>query len=480
VSKQIDVRVPEKLLKLIVTPKPLKIAVGGRGAGKTIAFSDCWLKYCDDGERLICAREFQNSIEESVHSSLTRRINHHGIDSLEAGAKAITGNNGGKIVYLGLARNIGSVKSFDGANRVWIEEGQYISQGSIDVLFPTIREEGSEIWVSMNRGSSKDPISKSFLKIAEHDLARTGSYEDDYMMIVDINYNDNPWFPEKLSVQRLRDKEQMDDARYAHIWEGAYSDTVENAIIPPEWFDACIDAHEKLGFDPLGVEVVAHDPSDLGSDDKALCYRHGSVIKDIQYKEDGDVNEGCDWALGYAVKVKSDAFVWDVDGMGAGLKRQVSEALTGKKISAYEFSGAMAADNPDRIYDPIDDAFYGSKPKTNRETFFNRRAQKYWELRDRMYKTFCAVVRNKYFPPDELISFSSDIKCLDLARAEVCRIPLKDNNAGRIQILSKPEMKKLGIDSPNISDVIMMSISIKSVERKKWAQPIKPPKRSIA
>ena len=435
----------------------MKIAVGGRAATKTIAFSDCFLKFCDDGEKLLCAREHQNSLEQSVHSSMRRRISHYGIETLNPTTKKITSQTGGEIFYWGLARNIGSVKSLDGVNRVWIEEGQYISQESIDVLFPTIRENNSEIWISMNRGSSKDPVSKEFLLPYEHILERDGFYEDEYLMIVEINWYDNPWFPEKLNQQRIRAKKIMSRAKYDHIWGGAYSDTVENAIIEPEWFDACIDAHIKIGFEPEGVEVVSHDPFDGGNDPAGLAYRHGSVFKEVLESSDGRVNDACRWALDFAIEVGADEFVWDADGVGAGLREQVGKSLKGKKMSASEFHGQAAVDNPDQIYNKTEIDI--GKARSNRETFTNKRAQWYWILRDRMFKTYLAVTEKKWANPDELISFSSEITALRTLRAEICRIPKKPNGAGKIQILSKPEMKALKIDSPNLADSVMMNLS---------------------
>lgn len=452
-QNDIQVKVPEKLLPLILKPKPLKIAVGGRGAGKTIAFSDVFLKFCDDGERIICAREFQNSIEESVHSSLVSRIIHHQISNIKPAKSAITSTNDGKIVYLGLARNIGSVKSFDKAGKVWIEEGQYISQESINILFPTIRENGSEIWISMNRGSSKDPVSTNFLKQAEPDLARCGYYEDDYMIIVEINWNDNPWFPDKLRTQMERDREQMDSATFDHIWNGKYSDTVKDAIIKPEWFDACVDAHKKLGFEPLGQEKVAYDPSDSGDDPEALAYMHGNVVLEAMSADAKSIDDATDWATDYTNAVQADVFIWDCDGMGIGLKRQVSDSFKGKKVTFEQFRGSHTAESPDSVYMPASGD--RSKPKTNKETFANQRAQFYIALRDRMVKTWMAVKKGKYINPEELISFDSGIKHLDLLRSELCRIPRKYGGA-RIQILDKQQMKKLGIDSPNIADCVMM------------------------
>lgn len=454
---EIRLQLPEKLVPLIVKPKRLKIAVGGRGAAKSITFADVFLKYCSDGEKVCCAREFQNSIDDSVHSLLKSRIEVNSIGGMSATATTIESVRGGQIIYKGLARNIQSIKSMFGVKRIWIEEGQTLSDSSLDTLMPTIREDDSEIWVSMNRGSSKDPISKRYLNAIEHILEAKGYYEDDDMIVVQINWQDNPFFPDVLESERQRDLRVMSRAKYDHIWEGKYSDSVENAIILPEWFDACVDSHIRLSFKPEGIEVVAHDPSDQGEDAKGLCYRHGNVIVDVQQMKIGDVNEGADWATGYANKIRADLFIWDVDGMGAGLRRQISDSLSAKAIPIDAFSGAASADNPDQVYQPIDGEI--SKPKSNRETFANKRAQYYWNLRDRCYKTWLSVTQLKHYPADDLISFSSAIADMPQLRSEICRIPSKENGAGKVQIMRKDEMRKMGISSPNLADAVMMSLS---------------------
>ena len=466
------VQIAEKLLPILTKPKRLKIAVGGRGGSKSIGFADAFLKKCDDGERLCCGREFQNSIDDSVHSLLTARVDALDIaDHYSISAKDITSRSGGKIFYKGLARNPESIKSMQGVNTLWIEEAQTLSEKTIEVLFPTIRETDSEIWCSLNRGSSKDPFARRFLKPYEDHLKRHGYYEDDETLIVEINWQDNPWFPTVLQGERLRDKKNLPPARYEHIWEGAYSDTVDNAIIEPEWFDACIDAHIKLGFKPEGIEVVSHDAFDGGQDPAALAYRHGSVILDVQESSVGRANDGCDWAIDYALKVNADAFTWDGDGVGAGLKRQIDLALGPKNINIQMFNGGTSPDRPDAIYEPSDGEI--RKAKTNRETFYNRRAQAAWMVRDRMFKTYLAVRDGSYINPDELISISSTIKGLPVLRAEACRLPKKDNGSGKIQLMSKPEMKKLGIDSPNMFDALMMNIAYVPVRRKKVRTPQK-------
>ena len=100
------------------------------------------------------------------------------------------------------------------------------------------------------------------------------------------------------------------------------------------------------------TKIVSHDPSDLGTDDKAVVIRHGSVITDAKLKHFGDVNKGCDWAADIANRAKADVFVWDADGMGLSLKRQVSEAFTGKKIEIRPFRGSLGASDPGKVYRP--------------------------------------------------------------------------------------------------------------------------------
>ena len=469
-KQRIVVQVAEKLERLIITPKRLKIAVGGRSGQKSIAFADSFLKFCDDGQRLCCAREFQSSIDVSVHALLKERTRVLMPDqynrTLHSTAKKIYSDAGGEIFYKGLNRDPDSIRSMFGVNKIWIEEGRSLSEETIETLLPTIREGGSEIWISMNRGKSTDPVSRYFLKPYDKYLKRDKFYEDDDIMIVWINYDDNPFHPEVLEKQRLRDKLILPPARYAHIWDGEYEDTVEGAIIPPEWFDACKDAHLVLGFEPTGLEVVSFDPADVGVDEKALVHRHGSIIKDVRYWQSGDINTAADIALDYAIEHKVDDFIWDGDGMGTGLRRQIGDALLGKKIRSTMFKGQLTAAQPDKIYEPMDSEL--GKARSNKETFFNQRAQHYWMLRDRMFKTYLAVTQKRWSNPDELISFSSTIEHIDQLRAEICTIPKKNNGTGRFQVLSKPEMRKppYNLDSPGGSDCVMMSLATRGLLHK--------------
>ena len=162
-----------------------------------------------------------------------------------------------------------------------------------------------------------------------------------------------------------------------------------------------------------------------------------------------------DWAIDKALEANADYFVWDADGLGVSLKRQVDNALTDKKIEYIMFKGSESVEEAEKPYT----AGGKTKNKTNKETFFNKRAQYWWRLRDRFEATNRAI-KGEYIDPDELISLSSKIENIDQLRAEVCRIPLKRNNMGKIQIMSKIDMarKPYELPSPNMGDSLMMAM----------------------
>lgn len=472
-SQQIQIEYAPKLSILGQKQKRIKILVGGRGSTKSTFVADYVLAGIAHGQLWCCAREYQNTIDESVHRLLLDEVDRLEIPGVSSDTSHVYHESGGRNFYRGLSRNPSGIKSsLTGVDGFWIEEGETLSSETLRQMSASLRRSAKdaqrviageevkipEIWITMNRGSSKDPIAQKWLARAEKQLAKTGIYEDDAVLIVQINWDEIPrkWFlASGLETERLDDLKNMTKAAYDHKWNGHYNDTVEGAIIQPEWFDACVDAHKKLNFEPAGIEVVVHDPSDNGDDAKGLAYRHGVVFLDIQETDMKDINKGADWAIEYVQDVKPDVFIWDGDGMGVGLRRQFNEALGPKNITVEMFKGSDGVDNPDDIYEDGSDR----NKKTNKDSFRNKRAQYYWELRDRIHRTYQAVTEGKYIDPDELISFSSEIKDIPLLRAEICRVPRKKNNVGKFQVMSKEDMKTLGIDSPNMADSVMMALA---------------------
>ena len=201
--------------KALRDPKRYKILHGGRGGGKSYAIADQLLV---DGlrepHRILCAREYQASIKDSVHRLLADRIDHWGLGGFyEVQRDTIIGKNGTTFIFRGVRHNVQSIKSMTGLTRVWVEEAQTVSEESWRILIPTVRDEGSEIWLSLNPGRKDDSTSQRFIESPPDDS-----------VVIKINYDGNPYFPDTLDQERKRDQERLDPATYAHIWEGAYAE----------------------------------------------------------------------------------------------------------------------------------------------------------------------------------------------------------------------------------------------------------------
>ena len=442
--------------------KPLKILFGGRDSGKSIFVGDETLrKMTTEGADVYCLREFQDSINESVHKVLKKRIKDNELQGWQIYENRVVSSSGAVTTYKGASRNPDAVKSAQDYKYSWFEEAQTISQESLDELLPTIiRNPGAECWFTANPNRSTDPFSKRFLIPYLHELSRTGYYEDDLHLIIKVNWRDNPWYWLTPETELLRkwDFENLPRAKYDWIWEGAFNDGIEDALIMPEWFDACIDAHIKLGWEPKGIRIASFDPSDTG-DAKAYCLRHGSVILDAQERSTGDGNEATDWACKLAIDHKIDAFTWDCDGMGVLLNRQISDYFRGKHINLAQYRGSNAVDRPNAVYNPAVQDSNVQNQKKNEDAFKNIRAQYHGELRDRVYRTYEAVEKGVYHNPDDMLSISSKIECLSNLRSEMCSMPIKPNRAGLIELYTKKEMKdKFKLQSPNLEDAIVMSL----------------------
>ena len=211
--------------KPLLEPRRYKCLYGGRGSGKSYALADTLLiegaqRKC----RILCAREFQNSIKDSVHYLLKERIEALGLGGFyEVQEATILGANGTSFVFKGIRRNVQSIKSMAGLTHCWIEEGQTISAESWRVLVPTIREEGSEIWVTFNPAQKEDCIYQEFIVKGK---------ENGY--IQRVNWDSNPHFPSTLDAER-REMQRTDPDLYAHIWEGECWERSDAQVLSGKW-----------------------------------------------------------------------------------------------------------------------------------------------------------------------------------------------------------------------------------------------------
>lgn len=268
---QIDL--PEKLQGLF-TPNRYKVAFGGRGSAKSWTFARALLLLgASKPLRILCAREVQKSIKQSVHTLLSDQIQELGLGAdYQILETEIRGINGTHISFAGLATHtVESVKSFEGCSIVWVEEAQTVSKKSWDILIPTIRKPESEIWVTFNPDLDTDD---TYIRFVENPPPGA--------CVTRMNYDDNPWFPEVLDKERLHCF-HTDRASYDNIWDGKCKAAVDGAI----YADEIIQAQEQgrvcnVPYDPM---LKVHVVFDLGWNDAMFISLVQKGIADLRIIE---------------------------------------------------------------------------------------------------------------------------------------------------------------------------------------------------
>lgn len=275
---ELNVEFPPKLAEVLFKPKRYLFIRGGRGSGKSWSVARALIiKAFSSPERILCTREVQKSIKQSVHQLLKDQINALGLDGFfQVLETEIRGLNGSAFYFSGLSdQTASSIKSFEGCTIVWCEEAQTITQRSWRILTPTIRAANSEIWATYNPELDTDET---------HQMAVIRPSPD--TVSIELNYHDNPWFPDVLEAERKEAQRTMKAEDYAHIWEGKCKPAVEGAI----YFDAIsasISA-ERIREVPHDCSLKTHVIFDLGMADSMtliLVQKVSSEIRVIHYIE---------------------------------------------------------------------------------------------------------------------------------------------------------------------------------------------------
>ena len=271
-----NVEFPDKL-RCLFQPSRYKFLKGGRGSAKSWSVARALLiQGVMQPHRVLCTREVQKSIKQSVHQLLKDQIQTLGLSAFyEVLQTEIRGANGTTFHFAGLSdQTVDSIKSFEGCTRVWIEEGQTITKRSWQILTPTIRANGSEIWVTYNPQLETDET---------HQRA-VGDRKDPDTITVDINYFDNPWFPEVLEKERQHAQKTLPKEEYAHIWEGRCMPAVQGAIYFNEV--AAAEASGRIGRFPYDPMLKVHRVWDMGWNDCMaiiLAQKNGSAVTVVGY-----------------------------------------------------------------------------------------------------------------------------------------------------------------------------------------------------
>lgn len=284
-------------LQPLFKPSRYKVLYGGRGGAKSWGIARALLILAARKPlRILCAREFQTSIKDSVHKLLVDQIVALELmQFFEITQTSIRGQNGSEFAFVGLKNNVANVKSYEGIDICWVEEAQTVSRNSWKTLTPTIRKEGSEIWVSFNPELETDETYQRFVVNPPPDT-----------ISIKINYWDNPWFPETLRNE-MEALKARDHEAYMQVWEGVCRQTIDGAIFAKEMMRA--EAEERITKVPYDASKPVHAICDLGWSDATawwLVQFVGMETRLIRYFEGSQRT-----MTSYLAELQSFGYVYD-------------------------------------------------------------------------------------------------------------------------------------------------------------------------
>jgi len=394
-----------KKLRFLFEPHRYKVAHGGRGGAKSWGFARALLIIAYHKPlRVLCAREFQNSIQESVHRLLSEQIEALGLsDHYEVLQSEIRGNNGSHFVFAGIKTDPNKIKSAEGFDVCWVEEAEKVSAESWNKLIPTIRKPGSEIWVSFNPNLMNDATYQYFVVNPPPEA-----------MVVQINWRDNPWFPEVLEKER-RHLELTDPELYLHVWEGQCLQVGDNQLVGMEEAYAAANRQYLITDYNFAPRVLGVDVARYGGDRSVIFPRQGLV----------------------AFKPKVFQGISNMD-----LASQVAHAIDKWKADAVFVDAGRGEGVIDRLlqmgYSPIEVNF-GGRPS---DIKYNNKRSEMWDEMAKWIKTKGAIPN---LP--ELIA--------DLASPTF----MFSNSNSKFQVESKETMKKRGLRSTDLGDALALTFA---------------------
>lgn len=428
------------------SPVRYRGAYGGRGSGKSHEFAGMIVEemiYNPDFSA-VCIREIQKSLKNSAKKLIVAKIKEFGVTSLfevlNAEIRRIGGS--GMCIFQGMQDHTAdSVKSLEGFDVAWIEEAQSLSQRSLDLLRPTIRKMGSEIWASWNPRRRGDPIEK---------LLRHNKRND--AIVVKTNYTDNPFLPETLLKEAQSDKELNPDG-FGHTWLGEYENIGSKVVIPAAWVKAAIGLKEKLGLEATGRTYGALDVAgaEEGGDENSFAVRKGIEVFFIETWNGYDTAITTQRAVNLATTHGVEDMFYDSVGVGEGVTGEWSSM--GRRdeqpygLDVYPWNGGAGVLNPDERVDEEDE-----KSPLNKNQYANMKAQAWFALRRRFENAYKASI-GKSYDPENLISISPDIDDLEQLEDELTQPQHKISGTGKTMVDKQPD----GAKSPNRADSIVMA-----------------------
>lgn len=327
-----EIDFPEKL-QFLFEPARYKVPYGGRGGAKSWSVARALLAH-GTGEtyfgrplKILCTREIQKSIKESVHQLLDNQIQDMGLSGFYRVLEtSIVGANGTEFVFAGLKQNIDNLKSYEGVDICWVEEAHVVSKKSWSKLIPTIRKEGSEVWVSFNPELETDETYQRFV-VNPPPSAK----------VVKVNWSDNPWLSSVLR-QEMEDLKAKDPDGYEHVYEGMCKQVVEGAVYRNELLLA--DKEKRICNVPCDPTKPVDTFWDLGFADSTCVWFAQSIGFEYRFI---DYLEGSQQALQYYLKeLQARPYIYGTDylphdakahQLGTGRSIQEQMIAAGRKVS---------------------------------------------------------------------------------------------------------------------------------------------------
>lgn len=426
-----------------------RVLYGGRASSKSHDAAGNIVRLARLGRfRFLCARQFQNKISESVYTLIKSKIEAFKWQKFFklTRDKIICTETGTEFLFYGIWRSIDEIKSLEGIDVLWIEEAHNLSKEQWEILAPTIRKQGSEIWIIFNPRLASDFVYKNFVINPPKGA-----------LVRHINYTENP-FLSRTMIEMIEDSRDKDPERFRHIYLGEPITDDGRAVIKQSWVRAAIDAHLMIDGMEDGDSQLGFDIADAGDDECAIVRRKGVVVREIDKwsSNENELLKSCSRAYNCAL-YNDSSIIYDCVGIGAtaGSKFEELNDIKSANDKYYEiehtgFNAGGGVKNPDYLYDE-------NGHVTNKDKFANSKAQEWWYVADRFRATYEHVNGIAEHDPADMISISSECSHLDLLIDELTT-PRRDYDpAGRDKVESKKDLAKRGIASPNVADALIMA-----------------------
>lgn len=427
------------------TKASIKCLYGGRASSKSYDTAGILLYLASKYKlRILCIRKYQNKIEESVYALLKELIlsEEYFKQNFTILQSSIRCNStGSEFIFFGLHRSIDEVVGLQGINVTWCEEAHSIQEKEWNRLRPTIlRQENSFCIMVFNPQYDTDFVYRNFVMKKREDT-----------LVRHINYTDNPFLSNSAKDLIAMDKKHLDEDTFNHIYLGYPKSENQDSFIKRSWIDACIDAHIRLGIEAKGNYIIGYDISDGGADACSTVKVYGNVVVDIKEwkaKED-ELEQSAEKVFRMALENNAE-IVYDTIGVGASagstFRRLNSEYK--KNVVYSKFDAGASVMSPNTEYRPL---------RKNKDHFENLKAQQWQMVADRMLHTYNAVIKGEPFKEDDIISISSSCDLINELKIELSSPLKEESRRGLVKVESKINMKKRGIQSPNIADAFIMA-----------------------